>query len=332
MDGPARTVNSVDDLVAAIHDEGTHRVVVDGVITEAPTLPLAPGKQLVGVDDAAGVTFAADVDGVRLSSDNEVTQLSLRVAPQRRAIFNDTSVADLGTLRLSEVSTVGQVQILVRDAVRAGHVVVDGLDVTSADVRDRDDRPQLMGVGVLQGAFTLWNLRPDHDVVVTADLRGISAGRDGAPVRGSGVFAGGADADGGRLDVSLLETGPVFTDGGIPEGTRDLISGGVFVITGCHVGDVRNRGPVTTFGVNDMALDNWGTVDRWVAEAPITTYGRSGVGFVNFGTTTLLRIVAPIERRTESVLAASTSIPAAASSRPSSSASRPAPTPPSVRR
>ena len=58
---------------------------------------------------------------------------------------------------------------------------------------------------------------------------------------------------------------------------------------------VRNRLPVVTYGVNDMALDNWGFVNQWIAEDPITSHGPSGIGFVNFGTVNDLRINAPIE-------------------------------------
>jgi hypothetical protein len=291
----SKAVSALEDLVAAVGDETVRLVIVEGEIVGAPSLRLAPGQQLMGAGEDAAVVFADGVDGVQISRDNEVAHLRLQVEPRSRAIFNDSAVHDLGTMRLTGVSTVGQVQILARDHVRGGHVVVDGLDVIGADVRDRSDRPALLGVGVLQGAFTLWNLQPDDEVVLTAELSGVSAGRDGDPVRGSGVFVGGAGDSGGTLEVSGLETGPVFTDGGIPEGTPDMISGGVFVVHGCHVRDLRNRGPVTTYGVNDMALDNWGTVDGWSAEAPITSYGRSGVGFVNFGTLTSLRIQAPVE-------------------------------------
>ena len=50
-----------------------------------------------------------------------------------------------------------------------------------------------------------------------------------------------------------------------------------------------------TYGVNDMVLDNWGVVDRWVAEEKITSFGPSGIGFVNFGIVNDLKIQAPIE-------------------------------------
>jgi hypothetical protein len=32
-------------------------------------------------------------------------------------------------------------------------------------------------------------------------------------------------------------------------------------------------------GVNDMVLDNWGVVDRWIAEEKITSHGASRIGF-----------------------------------------------------
>jgi hypothetical protein len=135
----------------------------------------------------------------------------------------------------------------------------------------------------------------DEEVAISADLVGISAGRDGAPVRGSGVFISGAGDTSGRLIARRLETGAVYSDGGIPPGTPDCISGGVFVVHGAFADSVRNRGPVTTYGANDMVLDNWGVVDRWVAEDKITSHGPSGIGFVNFGSVNVLQVDAPIE-------------------------------------
>lgn len=58
---------------------------------------------------------------------------------------------------------------------------------------------------------------------------------------------------------------------------------------------MRNREPVTTYGPNDMVLDNWGAVDSWTADAKATSYGPSAIGFVNFGTINALSMAAPIE-------------------------------------
>ncbi len=183
--------------------------------------------------------------------------------------------------------------------MRAGHVQAEGVRVASADVRGRDYRPHGFGADALQGGFTLWNRQADPAVQLTAELLDISAGSAEEPVRGSGVFVGGhgdwnGAADGGTIHVTQLRTGEIHTDGGIPEGTPDLISGGVFVISGAAVDNVTSAGPVTTYGQNDMVLDNWGSVATWTATAPVTSHGPSGIGFVNFGELTTLDVQAPI--------------------------------------
>ena len=60
----------------------------------------------------------------------------------------------------------------------------------------------------------------------------------------------------------------------------------MFTSHGAHVEVVRNRGPVVTYGSNDIVLDNWGVVDRWIAEEKISSFGPIGIGFVNFGPST----------------------------------------------
>ena len=290
-----KAVATVEALVTAIKDKSVLHIAVTGQLTNAPSIALLPGQSLRGADDRAAIAFAAGTDGVRLSSDNRIHNLRLDTSPDKRAIFNDTGVASWGRIELRSVATTGRVQIIARDKVRAGHIDVTGLDIIAADARAESERPHGYGVYVLQGAFTLWNMQPDDDAVISADIVGISAGREGAPVRGGGIFVSGAGDKGGRLNVRRLETGAVYSDGGIAPGTPDQITGGVFTVYGAHVDVVRNRGPVTTYGVNDMVLDNWGVVDRWIAEEKITSYGPSGIGFVNFGIVHELKVDAPIE-------------------------------------
>jgi hypothetical protein len=67
------------------------------------------------------------------------------------------------------------------------------------------------------------------------------------------------------------------------------------VLYGAYADAVATLGPVVTRGTNDMALDNWGVVDRWVARDGVTTLGASAIGFVNFGSIRDLRVEAPIE-------------------------------------
>lgn len=290
-----KSAATVEELVAATKDTGIRRIIVRGDLANAPSIRLSPGQSLQGEGDGSKITFAARTDGLQLSSDNRVHNIRLHASPDKRAIFNDTTVDSLGRIELRGVTTTGRVQILARNKVRGGHVDVNGLDIVAADAPGESERPHGYGVYVLQGAFTLWNMQSEDHVVISADLVGLSTGRNSAPVLGSGIFVSGAGDKGGRLVVRRLETDAVYSDGKIAPGTPDQITGGVFTVYGAHVDLVRNRGPVVTYGVNDMVLDNWGVVDRWIAEDKITSYGPSGIGFVNFGIVNELRVNAPIE-------------------------------------
>jgi hypothetical protein len=268
-------------------------IEVDGSLAGMPRITLRPGVAL------RGGTLRFGSKGVRLTSDNILEDVTVIVPDTEVAIGNDTAIGDLGRLTLRNVRTRGQVLLLADDAVRRGHVEVDGLAVASADLRGRPERPHGFGVDAMQGGFTLWNRQPAPAARITATLKGISGGAMESPIRGSGVFVAGhgdraGGADGGLVDVDVLRTGPVVTDGGIGPGTPDLISGGVFVASGARVAAVISDGPVTTIGPNDMVLDNWGEVGAWTARAPITSHGPSGIGFVNFGTLDRLDVQAPV--------------------------------------
>jgi len=288
------TVSSVDELVNAIGNPEIEVIHVKGKIISSPSLNLLPGQQLVGESDSA-IEFKSGIDGIKVCRDNKIEGLTIIVEPSCRAILNSSDVESFGTISLINVKTIGQIQLLATGSVRSGHVIAHHVKVIEADARDRQDRPQGFGVYVLQGAFTLWNQQMDSDVTITAHLIGLNAGSGEKPVQGSGIFVSGAGDVGGRLEVDILETGEIHSNGGIKQGTPDVITGGVFVVYGAYVKKVMNRGPVTTYGVNDMVLDNWGIVNEWVAEERITSHGPSGIGFVNFNEIGTLRILNNIE-------------------------------------
>src|SRR5580698_8048697 len=290
-----REVATASELLAAAADPGVVHILIPSALTGLPTFRLPPGKTIRGTTSNVALHFAAGRDGVQLSTDNKVENIGLDTDVDRRALFNDTEVEHLGRLVLLNLRTIGTIQLLAKDKVRSGHVEAENVDVASADARGFTERPKGYGVEVIPGAFVLWNQQADQKVTITADLKGLTAGRAGAPVRGSGIFVAGAGDAGGRLIVSRLETGAVYSEGGIAPGTPNRITGGVFVASGAFVDLVRNRAPVTTYGPNDMVLDNWGTVDHWVADEKVTSFGPSGIGFVNFGTVDLLELNAPIE-------------------------------------
>ncbi len=285
-------VTSAKELAAAI-EAGEMQIEVEGTITGSPSITLPEGASLSG----GALEFKAK--GVRLTRNNTLKDIVITTLDYEQAIYNDSSVEDAGTLRLENVETVGQIYLAAAGATKKIRVETNGVFVRSADVRGRAEQPHGFGVDVLQGGVTLWNQQPDPESVFTATLRGIRVGTKETPVRGSGVFVAGygdreGGAAGGLFHADLLETGEIYTDGGILEGTPDKITGGVFVVSGAVVDRVENNGSVTTFGANDMVLDLWGETPEWVANAPITSNGPSGIGFVNFGKMGSLTINAPI--------------------------------------
>ena len=288
-------VGTTAALEQAARDPAVTEIVVAIDLNDVSSLRLSPGQTVRGAQPGVAIRFGAGQDGVVLTSDNGLEALRIETEIGRRAVSNDTSVSGWGRFVLRGLTIQGCVRLLAQDVVRSGHVEMDGVDIVAADASGFDERPSGYGVEVVPGALTLWNRQADAEVAITADLVGLTLGRAGAPVRGSGVFVGGAGDVGGRMLVRRLETGAVFSDGGIAPGTADRISGGVFTVHGAYVDLVHNHGPVTTYGPNDMVLDNWGTVDRWIADEKITSFGPSAIGFVNFGTLGQLQVNGVIE-------------------------------------
>ena len=274
-------VTSTTELAEAVQAAGGVTIEVRGILENAPSLRLHPGQKLTGLSGAS-IHFESGQDGILLTKDNVVENPGLHTSPERCALSTDPRNEGLGRLTLRHLRTTGCVRLLVERGVSGGHVAVQDLHVVEADARQFEQRATGFGVEVISGAFTLWNRQGSTGGRVSADLRGIAIGRAGAPIHGTGILVGGTPG-GGSVVVNLLETGEVFSDGGIAPGTPDKISGGVFVIQGAEVGEVRNLGTVTTYGPNDMVLDNWGRVERWHAYEDITSYGPSGIGFVNLG-------------------------------------------------
>jgi hypothetical protein len=161
---------------------------------------------------------------------------------------------------------------------------VERLHVAACDCRRYSEQPQKYGVNVYQGALTVYNSNGDADSAIHASLTDITAGSRNAPVIGSGVFVSGFGDNGDWVELERLTTGAVYSNGMLPYGTADIIAAGVFIVYGVRAKRVEHFGEIVTYGVNDMVLDTWGTVENWLAHAPVVSYGPSGIGFVNFGT------------------------------------------------
>jgi len=277
-------INSLTDLMAALNNNAPQNLEIQTSILCPYSIVLPVGFSLKGANKENCIISFNNSDGLGLTADNEIADLIIQTNPNNRAIYTLSNHPDLGTLSLKNLTVTGQVQILTRAGTKTTKLVADNIDIVACDARRYSEQPQKYGVNVYQGAFTVYNFNSDPDSVINATLTNISLGRKGAPVIGSGLFICGFGDNGGWVISDTITTGDIYSNGMLPFGQPDMITAGVFIVNGVKVKSLTHKGSVTTYGVNDMVLDTWGYVEKWVAEKPITSYGPSGIGFVNFGT------------------------------------------------
>jgi len=276
-------ISTANELLAAINDQSAKVLEIQTSLLLPYSVTLPPGMTLRGMDPQKCVLSFNNGDGIGLTADNEVSNLTILAGHSHRAIFALSDRPDLGTMKLKNLTVTGQIQFLTRIGTKRAKLLVDQVDVVACDARKYSEQPQKYGVNVYQGAFTVYNFNGDSESLIEATLTNISIGRKGGPVFGSGLYVSGFGDAGGKVEVDQLTTGEIHSTGMIPYGTADMITGGVFVVFGAHVKKAVHHGTIVTYGVNDMVLDAWGKVDSWIAEKPLVSYGPSGIGFVNFG-------------------------------------------------
>lgn len=277
-------INSLTDLTAALNTNAPQNLELQTSILCPYSIVLPVGFSLTGINKESCIISFNNSDGIGLTANNEVTNITIQTNPNNRAIYTLSNHPDLGTLSLNDLTVTGQVQILTRAGTNKTKLIADNIDIVACDARKYSEQPQKYGVNVYQGAFTVYNFNSDPDSVINATLTNISLGRKGAPVNGSGLFICGFGDNGGWVLADTITTGDIYSNGMLPFGQADMITAGVFIVNGTKIKSLTHHGSVTTYGVNDMVLDTWGYVEKWVAEKPITSYGPSGIGFVNFGT------------------------------------------------
>ena len=190
----------------------------------------------------------------------------------------------MGNIVLENLTITGQVSIISRQGTDKINLIASNIHITSCDSRHYSEQPQKYGVNVYQGALTVYNFNSYENSRIDCKLTNISMGFKNAPVIGSGIFVCGFGDEGGKVNLETLTTGAVYSNGMLPYGTADIITAAVFIVYGVEAKTVEHHGELVTYGVNDMVLDTWGKVEKWVSNYPIVSYGPSGIGFVNFGT------------------------------------------------
>ncbi len=269
------------DLAKAI-ESGEKEIVLENSVSVPNGIKLKEGQKLIGKDENIFLSFI-NGDGIALTGNNELKNIAIQTTPAKRAIYIDSNLKDLGKISLKDLTVTGVVQLLTRGENMELSVDIDGLDIVSADARSYPERPMKYGVIVYQGALTIYNFNPKEGSKITVKAENVSVGREKAPVLGSGVFISGFNDEAGPVTVEKLTTLDVYSNGMIPTGQPNLITGGIFIVYGTRAKKIVSKGVVKTYGTNDMVLDVWGKVDDWTTKEEVTSYGASGIGFVNFG-------------------------------------------------
>ena len=283
MSIPTRPIDSLADLMNVLAQPEPCNLQLQASIVSPYSITLPPGFSVTGKDEDSCMLSFCNGDGIALTADNRVANLTVMTTPSARAIYTQTGLSDMGTITLSGLSVTGQVSIIIRGGTRKLNLVVDDLHVAACDCRRYSEQPQKYGVNVYQGALTVYNFNGDPDSTILASLTNVTVGTRNAPVLGSGIFVSGFGDKGGWVQLEKLTTGAVYSNGMLPYGTANIITAGVFVVYGAKAKLVEHFGETVTYGVNDMVLDTWGTVDNWLVHGPLVSYGPSGIGFVNFG-------------------------------------------------
>jgi hypothetical protein len=276
-------VTSLLELLKAISENIPQVLEIETSILSPHSITLPEGYSLTGKSYELCMVSFNNSDGFGLTRDNTISNLTVMTKQTSRAIYTVCGIPDMGNIVLEDLSITGQVSIISRQGTDKINLVANNIHITSCDSRHYSEQPQKYGVNVYQGALTVYNFNSDESSGINCELKNIRIGFRNAPVIGSGIFVCGFGDEGGKVNLETLTTGAVYSHGMLPYGTADIITAAVFIVYGVEAETVEHHGELVTYGVNDMVLDTWGKVEKWVSNYPIVSYGPSGIGFVNFG-------------------------------------------------
>ncbi|WAW15382.1 hypothetical protein [Peptostreptococcus equinus] len=231
-------------------DNNENIIEMSKSISAPNMINLKKGQKLIAKEKNIFLSFI-NGDGIGLSGQNEISDISIQTSPRNRAIFIDSSEEDLGDINLNNLTVTGVVQILTRGNNKKLNLNINKLDIVSADARFFCERPMKYGVNVYQGALTVYNFNPQKDSIINVKAEDISIGRKNAPVIGSGVFISGFNDESGFVIIEKLTTADIYSNGMIPLGQPNLITGGIFIVYGAYAKEIESYGCIYTYGTND---------------------------------------------------------------------------------
>lgn len=274
-------VDRATDLLIAV-ETGVEVIEIAAPIGGLPPLALSRGQTIIGKGAATPLSFVHD--GLSLSGTNSLKSLHINCPATASAINVAPGATECGSFHLSECQCEGVVHLVFDDNAGDVTLAIAGIAVTCANATALLPRPAGNGVEVQQGALTVWN-RSVAPTVVTLVARDIVIGSSAQPVGGTGLFvAGNQSGKGGTISLHQLETGPIFSDSMLPEGTTGIVAGGIFLLAGVNGEWVETLGDIVTWGANSVPIDTWGLIGHWRIDGNARSHGPSAVGMVNAGT------------------------------------------------
>lgn len=278
-----RIINNVEELVSATQDKTARYLILRNDLQDVPCIRLMPFQSLTGEFDGKSIHFVKGADGFCLSKGNELKNLQIMADPDKRAIFQDWEVENMGTHHLSRLNVTGQISFVLDGKIAKGRIEASFIHVAFASLMQLKDRPNRFGVDMVQGAFTIWNKRDEMNIEIETDITHFSCGSAAKPINGSGLVLCGFQEKMGSLKATVISCGDIYTKGEIGKGTSDLVAAGICVGYEVVLRNLSVYGRITCYGGNEMALYNWGTVEHWSVTERIETHGSNGCGIINAG-------------------------------------------------
>jgi len=112
-------IQSLADLSRALAQPQPCNLQLQTSVLSPYSIALPRGFSLSGKDKNSCVLSFCNGDGVGLTADNRVENLTVLTTPAARAIYTQTGLPDMGSIVLDDLSVTGQVSIIVRGARRA---------------------------------------------------------------------------------------------------------------------------------------------------------------------------------------------------------------------
>ncbi len=289
-----RIINTVDELVAATQDNKARYLIIRNDLKDVPSIKLNPFQSITGQNKGCTLKFKKGESGICLTKSNELRNLHIEVEDDRRAIYQDMTIAKFYTHKLNHIATKGIISFIVDDTFEQGAIDASFIHVASANTNALPIRPNRYDSDSLIGAFTVWN-QSDKNSTIDISLEHFTCGIPTAPIKASGLLLWGSDELKGKVKASYINCGNMYIHADIPANKPDLVAAAF--VNGFQVDSkqVTLIGEIITEGSNEMGIYNWGKIDRFSMHEDLITKGANSCAVINAGLIGKMNFMAKIE-------------------------------------